>query len=256
MITTPASRRPSLSTRPRPGKGRRVSFAEPSDDESSQKPLPVESDWLEMGHHPAPVPYDSGHSPDIQVYSLQMASPMSRLNLGASPTNFFVGQPPVSPRPYWMTRQPQFVDRPRGFESSANVLREEADGEHDKAGLPPLRNLCIAVLVEAVLSVLVFIAVTVDLPAAFDRPETPPPPPFVMGVGRGKVVAPLEPMTVPPAKGGWIVTARPAVKAATPTPVNLQPGVMPKQPRRPQRAENRTMGHRDGSQCRPEFLGC
>lgn len=239
MIATSQRRRPSLSPRPRPNKGRRVSFAELSDDESSHKVLPVESGRSEAGCHPAPIPYDSTRlrSPDIGGYTLRMAPPMSCTNGGTSPTNCFLGQPLIPPGPYWVSRKPQFGDHPLGFETFTDVLGEEEDGEHGNEQLPSLRNLCIAVLVAAVVTVVVFIAVTVDLPAAIYQPETSPPP-YRMSMGNRKIVASLE-----ATKDLLIVTRRPAIPAATQTPVKAQPGARTRQPHLRQRAQNRTVGH-------------
>lgn len=229
MIGTSRSRKPPRPTSAVLAKGRRVSFAEPTTDQLSKETSAhlAESFTFCPNGSPEPTvaPYDRtadfGWARSHQEHDDGAAQSTTTLIGRPPPTGPFVEQPEG---PYCVMAPPPFSRRPEAFEhfSEASVLLEDARNEPVRAALPSLSNFCITVLVTAVVTAAIVLALTMDLQGAFVRPRASSAPSGTGVGGRGEIVIPLEEMNVPDRAPERRVTAPPAVPAEGTTRVHLE----------------------------------
>lgn len=211
-------------------KGRRVSFAEAANESSSQQPSSSHTetavDWTGADAHATSVPYDSlvSHFSTSDIQGLLMTAPMIPQAAAPSPAGWFAGPRPMPPRPFWTVRPPVFRYRPivrmppSGLEPFSNMDVGGGDGPEALS----LLNVCLALLVVAIVGVSVILTFAVDLPLGGIGLETSSAPRRI-GMANKRIVVPRAGLHDPPARNRYSPRpARPGASVATASPATAE----------------------------------
>ncbi|XP_077484648.1 uncharacterized protein LOC144094605 [Amblyomma americanum] len=217
-----SSRSFQSATRSPPPRERRVCFAEPSVEESTEKTTLSSSETFAQ---PGPAFHGSSRggiwgrsSPDYGAHIAPTVSSTAAL-FGRpllSPNSQFVEEPAFPPTPCWTV--PSFSRWPEAFDpsSEAESFPGVPEEERGMSAVPWLRAIGVGLLAAVLLTIAFALALTVDLPPpGFEPASTAMPRVMEIGASDSKIAVPLRPLKVPTREQQTETVGRPGVSRST-----------------------------------------